>query len=216
MNNYYNYIMELIKKYFSNLDIKQLKTMSYMYCLYMFWNKKINLISKKSSYDFYKNHVLHSLSISKIINFKNGSYIMDIGTGGGFPGIPLSIIFPKSNFILVESINKKTNALKYIVKELKLNNIEIICNRVENINDKFDFIINRYVAKISKIILWTKNNFLSKSRDNQFSNGIFSLKGGNLTNEFIKVPKLMEFNLECYFNNILYKDKKLVYIPMIY
>ncbi|WP_212113185.1 16S rRNA (guanine(527)-N(7))-methyltransferase RsmG [Candidatus Shikimatogenerans silvanidophilus] len=174
--------MHLIKEFFPYLTKNQIEKFSLMKEIYNFWNNKINIISKKSLNNFYIIHVLHSLSIAKIITFVPKTIIMDLGTGGGFPGIPLSIFFEKSYFFLIDSIKKKISIVKEIINELNLKNVYAYSIRAENIEYKFDFIINRFVMKMPLLVKLVKNKFILKSK-NVFKNGIFSFKGGNLKNE---------------------------------
>ncbi|WP_185865238.1 16S rRNA (guanine(527)-N(7))-methyltransferase RsmG [Blattabacterium cuenoti] len=208
--------MELIKKYFPNLMTNQLNQLFYLKDLYKYWNFFINVISRKTSYnyDFYQNHVLFCLSIAKIFSFKSGSKIMDLGTGGGFPGIPLSILFPNSQFILVDSIRKKIKVVKKIVSYLNIKNVYPICIRAEKIDQKFDFIVTRGVAKINIIQNWIKNKF-KKKYTIQNKTGTLYLKGGDLSEEKNTFPYAMEYSLKEYFEEPFFFDKKIVWIPNI-
>lgn len=207
--------MELIKKYFPTLTIKQINNLIQMENLYIYWNSRINLISRKTIQDIYQQHILYSLSISKVIQFSPKTYIMDVGTGGGFPGIPLAIIFPEIQFFLIDSINKKIKVIKDITEKLNLNNVFSYCIRVEQVNKKFDFILSRGVAKIPKFYSLVKNKFQFKSQ-NILNNGIFYLKGGDLTEELKNFPQAIEFPISNYFEEYFFITKKIVYIPIIY
>lgn len=205
--------MELIIKYFPNIKVKQKQKLIYMEEIYNFWNKKVNLISRKNISYFYEQHVLHALGIAKFIKFVDNTSIMDLGTGGGFPGIPLAIMFPNSYFALIDSNNKKINILKNIIRELKLENVELFCIRAENINKKFDFIVNRAVTKLLKLFFWINNkiNFYSK---NKIDNGIISLKGGDMRFELKKFPHAKELLLSNFFKESFFIKKKIIYLSV--
>lgn len=172
--------MELITHYFSNLTEEQKNQFAQLLPLYTFWNEKINVISRKDLDNFYERHVLHSLSIAKVISFQSGETVLDIGTGGGFPGIPLAILFPDTNFILVDSIQKKITVVNEVVKALDLKNITAIAERAENIQQPIDYIVTRAVAKMSDLIYWSKNKHPKK---------IIALKGGDLKEELALIKK---------------------------
>ena len=205
--------MDIIHKYFPELSKKQIDQFSKLESLYESWNNKINVISRKDISSLYLKHVLHSLSIAKFIQFNNGTKIIDVGTGGGFPGIPLAILFPECKFHLVDSIQKKVRVVDAVSEELCLNNVTTECNRVENIDDKFDFILIRAVAQMSKIIKWTLNN-INPDSNNLILNGIIALKGGDLNKELFKIENKKIMAINDYFDNHYFNDKKLVYIPI--
>lgn len=205
--------MELIVKYFPNIEFKKKEQLFYMEEIYNFWNKRVNLISKKSMLFFYEQHVLHALGIAKFIKFVYNTSIMDLGTGGGFPGIPLAIMFPNSYFSLIDSNNKKINILKNIIKELGLKNVELFCIRAENINRKFDFILNRAVTKMLKIYYWINDKIKSDSK-NIIPNGIISLKGGDMTDELKKFPYAKQLPLNNYFKENFFIKKKIIYLSI--
>ncbi|XCI74810.1 MAG: 16S rRNA (guanine(527)-N(7))-methyltransferase RsmG [Flavobacteriales bacterium] len=204
--------MQLIQEYFPKLNPRQTECLIRMGALYTYWNVRINLISRKTAENFYKQHVLHALGIAKVINFLPGACIMDVGTGGGFPGIPLAILFPESQFLLIDSIVKKIKAVKAITKELDLNNVQLQCIRVEAVEEKFDFILSRAVTQIPQLYNWVKDKFRTKSQ-HVLPNGILSLKGGELSEELKNFPQAVEFPLTDYFKIAFFEGKKVVYIP---
>ena len=206
--------MEIIASYFKDLSPSMINQFGKLFELYSNWNKKINLISRKDIENLYIHHVLHSLSIAKVIQFIDNTKIVDIGTGGGFPGIPLAIIFPNVNFYLIDSTRKKINVVNNIIQEINLKNAIAIHNRIENIKDKFDFAVGRAVTSVSKLISLVSNNFLTENR-NSLKNGIIYLKGEEITNEVkhmnrnYKVFKISDIFSECYF-----KSKIIIHIEM--
>ena len=199
----------IINKYF-DLSTTQVSKMEQMFDVYRFWNNRVNLISRKDFQYFYERHVLHSLSIRKYFDFNDSTKIMDLGTGGGFPGVPLAIMFPNVMFVLVDSINKKTTALTEIVKEIGLNNIIILNQRAETVNDRFDFIISRAVAKLSQIEMWTNGKF-SSNHKHSFKNGLICLKGGDLSEE-INNKKVTIYPISEIFEEDFFLKKKIIYI----
>ena len=199
----------IINKYF-DLSTTQVSKMEQMFDVYRFWNNRVNLISRKDFQYFYERHVLHSLSICKYFDFNDSTKIMDLGTGGGFPGVPLAIMFPNVMFFLVDSINKKTTALTEIVKEIGLNNIIILNQRAETVNDRFDFIISRAVAKLSQIEMWTNGKF-SSNHKHSFKNGLICLKGGDLSEE-INNKKVTIYPISEIFEEDFFLKKKIIYI----
>ena len=202
--------MKLILKYFPNLTDDQIQMFKELEVLYKEWNSRINVISRKDIDDLYLKHVLHSLSIAKFISFKKNTSILDVGTGGGFPGIPLAIIFPDCNFLLVDSINKKINVVKEISNTLKLTNVSYNAIRVEKLKTKHDFIVSRAVTRMNKFRNLVKG-LISNKNDNEIKNGIIYLKGGDLTDEMINI-KHQKVNISDYFDEVFFETKKIVYL----
>ena len=203
--------MKIILDKFPDLSEKQISQFSKLKDIYTYWNDKINVISRKDIENIYLRHILHSLAIAKFINFKNGTTVLDLGTGGGFPGIPLSIIFPKTNFILSDSIKKKILVVNEIVKQLGLENVKSEWSRAENLNHKYDFLVTRAVAKMPKIIEWSKGNFNPISI-NDISNGIIALKGGDVKEELLGIEQKKIVDIKNFFDNHYFIDKKIVYV----
>ena len=204
--------MNLIAKYFTSLNNDQLQKLETLYSIYSQWNSKINLISRKDIDYFYLHHVLHSLSIAKFYQFKSGSTVMDVGTGGGFPGIPLSILFPKVNFHLVDSIGKKIRVIEAVKKELNLKNVQMYNDRMENIDLTVDFVVCRAVAPMKTLVKWIGGN-ISRNHRLERKNGLICLKGGDLSEELkeIKLKEIIELNT--FFKESFFETKKLVYVP---
>lgn len=202
--------MKLILKYFPNLNDDQIQKFKELEVLYKEWNSRINVISRKDIDDLYLKHVLHSLSIAKFISFKKNTSILDVGTGGGFPGIPLAIIFPDCNFLLVDSINKKINVVKEISNTLKLTNVSYNAIRVEKLKTKHDFIVSRAVTRMNKFRNLVKG-LISNKNDNEIKNGIIYLKGGDLTEEMMNI-KHQKVNISDYFDEEFFETKKIVYL----
>lgn len=205
--------MNLIAKYFSSLNNLQLQKLESLYSVYAAWNSKINLISRKDMNYFYLHHVLHSLSIAKFYQFKSGSRVMDVGTGGGFPGIPLSIFFPDVNFHLVDSIGKKINVIKVIREELNLKNVNTHNVRMEKIDLTVDFVVCRAVAPMETLVNWVGDNVSKKHRQVR-KNGFICLKGGDLSEELKKFKSKQIIGLSTYFQEKFFETKSLVYIPL--
>ena len=205
--------MKLIQKYFNDLSRDQLIQFEKLESLYKYWNSKINVISRKDISSLYLKHVLHSLAIAKFIQFSRGTHIIDVGTGGGFPGIPLAILFPDAKFHLIDSIEKKVKVVDAVSNELVLDNVTTQCKRVEDIDDKFDFILTRAVADMSTILKWTVNN-ISPNSNNLVPNGIIALKGGDLDKEFSRVENKKIVAINDYFDDHYFINKKLVYVPV--
>lgn len=206
--------MELILKYFPDLTEDQIDKFSKLSALYQDWNLKINVVSRKDIDELYLRHVLHSLAIAKVITFKNGTKIMDVGTGGGFPGVPLAILFPECHFHLVDSIGKKLKVVNEVVTGLKLDNVETTNARVEDINDDYyDFIISRAVAAMPTFVHWIKGK-IAKDQNHDLKNGILYLKGGDLTAELQDYKTAKIYPISAFFDEAFYDTKKVVHLPI--
>lgn len=205
--------MDLIKKYFNSLTNTQLEQFEAMLPFYEDWNSKINLVSRKDMEHFYEHHVLHSLAIAQYTSFKDFTEIMDAGTGGGFPGIPLAILFPKASFHLVDSIGKKIKVVHEAVTVLQLNNVTVEQTRIEQVDQTFDFIISRAVTNLSDFVGWTGNKFHKKSF-NSVPNGIIYLKGGDLIEELKQIRgfKRHIINISDYFSDPYFETKKIIHL----
>ena len=207
--------MTIIQKYFNDLTIEQLSQFAKLELLYKDWNSKINVISRKDINELYLRHVLHSLSIAKLISFKDDTCILDVGTGGGFPGIPLAILFPNCRFHLVDSIQKKITVVNNVVKELDLKNVKTSCSRVETISEKYDFVVSRAVTNMKDFVSWIKFK-INKNSFNDFKNGVLYLKGGDLEDELKSFKNVKTFELSEIFNEDFFIQKKVVYLPIKY
>ena len=204
--------MTEIDKYFPKLTQEQKEKYSKLVQLYKYWNSKVNLISRKDIDNLEINHILHSLSIVKIVSFKDSTSVLDVGTGGGLPGIPLAIFFPKVNFTLIDSIGKKIKVVKSICSELSINNVDAINDRVENHLDHYDFILSRAVTRMDNFYKLVYKNFRYDS-SNKIKNGIISLKGGDLDEELKDFKKKNIYDINEYFNYEFFQTKKIIYIP---
>ena len=207
--------MQLILKYFPNLTEDQIEKFKKLQELYEDWNLKINVVSRKDIDELYLRHVLHSLGIAKVIAFKDGSKILDVGTGGGFPGIPLAILFQECSFHLVDSIAKKLKVVNEVVDGLGLTNVKTTHSRVEGIDDTFDFIVSRAVAAMPTFVHWTKGK-IAKQQNNNLKNGILYLKGGDLSEELQDYKTTTIYNLSDYFDEDFFETKKVVHLPIKY
>jgi len=207
--------MELILKYFPNLSELQINQFEALLSLYKDWNSKINVISRKDIDELYLRHVLHSLAIAKVMPFAKKSSILDVGTGGGFPGVPLAIMFPECQFHLVDSINKKLKVINGVAESLELSNIKTTHSRVEDIDEQFDFIVSRAVTAMPEFTKWVKGK-IKKEQKNEFKNGILYLKGGDLTEELKQYTTVKLFPLIDCFEEDFFETKKVVYLPMKY
>lgn len=206
--------MELIQKYFPDLSDLQIERFTALQGLYTEWNAKINVISRKDIEELYLHHVLHSLGIAKIIQFAPMTMVLDVGTGGGFPGIPLAILFEEVEFHLIDSIGKKINVVKAIAEALGLKNVEARQERAEQVhNGMYDFVLSRGVTRALPFYEWVKNKF-SKNQYNKLPNGILHLKGGDLTEELKELKRRYKvFELKNYFEEEFFETKKVIYIP---
>ncbi|GAA4270740.1 16S rRNA (guanine(527)-N(7))-methyltransferase RsmG [Aquimarina gracilis] len=207
--------MTILDKYFQNLTEEQQEQFSKLGDLYTEWNAKINVISRKDIESLYERHVLHSLGIAKILEFKAGSHVLDVGTGGGFPGVPLAIMFPETQFYLVDVIAKKIRVVNEVVKALGLTNIRAEQRRAGTFDDRFDFVVSRAVTNMPDFVKWVRKNIAKKS-NHELQNGILYLKGGDLTEELALFPKAVEHNLSDYFEEEFFETKKVVYLPLKY
>ena len=205
--------MDIILKYFKNLSDNQIAQFSKLQELYEDWNLKINVVSRKDIDELYLRHVLHSLGIAKVMEFKPGAKVMDVGTGGGFPGIPLAILFPETQFHLVDSIGKKIKVVDEVVAGLELQNVKTTHGRVEDVKDTYDFIVSRAVAQMETFVRWNKGK-IAKKQNHDLKNGILYLKGGDLTEELQKYTTATIYNLPDYFDEPFFETKKVVHLPM--
>ena len=206
--------MDRILNYFPHLSSSQKEQFSELGPLYAEWNERINVISRKDIEALYLRHVLHSLGIAKVQDFLPGSRVLDIGTGGGFPGVPLAIMFPETKFVLVDSIGKKIKVVGEVARELGLENVEAVHGRAEKQKGQFDFIVSRAVTNMSDFVKWTRKKFLKESR-HSLPNGILYLKGGDLREELKPFPKARIYPLSDYFEEDFFETKKVVYLPGI-
>lgn len=205
--------MDKLLQIFPNLTAEQLKQFELLQGLYSEWNAKINLISRKDMGSFFERHVLHSLGIACVMKFKEGAKVLDVGTGGGFPGIPLAILFPETEFYLIDSIGKKIKVVQEISNELGLKNITSSHMRAEDFTTKVDFVVSRAVTKMETFVPWIKKNIRSTHK-HDFKNGILYLKGGDLSEELASFTRAKEFSLQTYFSAPFFETKKVVYLPL--
>jgi len=207
-------LISLIQKYFGNLTPLQTEQFEKLYDLYSFWNSQINVISRKDIDFLYEKHILHSLGIAKVIQFKPGTKVMDVGTGGGFPGIPLAILFPETEFLLVDGVGKKIKVVNEVSLGLNLKNVVARQQRAEEVKDKFHFIVSRAVTEFPVFYNWVKEKFL-KENFNDLKNGILYLKGGDLQEEFGPLYNRAKFyDLKDFFEEEFFETKKVVYFKV--
>lgn len=207
--------MEVISQNFPELSEIQLKQFSMLEDLYIDWNAQINVISRKDIEALYVKHVLHSLGIAKVQPFLPGSKILDVGTGGGFPGIPLAIMFPETQFVLVDSIGKKIKVVEAVAEALGLQNVTAIHARAEKVQGEFDFIVSRAVTKMDDFVKWVRKKIRRKN-NHQLKNGVLYLKGGDLSEELQNFPSAKLYDLTDYFNDPFFETKKVVHVPIKY
>ena len=207
--------MEAITTYFTDLTEEQIKQFEQLEGLYKEWNAQINVISRKDIDELYVRHVLHSLAIAKVQQFKPKSKVLDVGTGGGFPGIPLAILFPETKFYLVDSIGKKIKVVQEVAKALGLKNVRAEHCRAENVKGEFDFIVSRAVTNMDDFVKWTRKK-VAKKHNHALPNGILYLKGGDLTKELANFPKATIYDLPTYFSEDFFETKKVVHVPLKY
>jgi len=206
--------MNLIRKYFPDLTAEQEKQLSMLHELYAYWNERINVISRKDIENLEERHILHSMAIAKIIQFKPGTKVLDVGTGGGFPGIPLAILFPETKFTLVDSIGKKIKVVNEIVQATGISNVRAIQLRAEDVDGRFDFIISRAVTKLPVFMKWVRNK-IAKENKNTLRNGILYLKGGDMEEELSRLKHAYAiYDLDINFPMEFFHSKKLVYIAL--
>lgn len=206
--------MEEIKKYFSGLNDIQLFQFEQLYELYVDWNSKINVISRKDIENLYVHHVLHSLAIAQVVRFKAGSSVLDVGTGGGFPGIPLAILFPDVKFTLIDSIGKKIKVGTEVSRSIGLKNIELKHLRVQDEKGKYDFVVSRAVMPLDDLVKLVKKN-VAKDAKNALPNGLICLKGGELQHEILPYKNVADmFEISEFFKEEFFKTKKIVYVPL--
>ena len=206
--------MELITKYFPDLTNDQLDKFRKLEELYLEWNSRINVISRKDMEHFYERHVLHSLGIAKVMQFLPGAQVLDVGTGGGFPGIPLAILFPETKFLLVDSIGKKIKVVQEVAVAAEITNVEAIKARAEDVKGKYDFVVSRAVTTLPDFVKWVETKIKRESR-NTLQNGILYLKGGDLETELAPLQnKCLVFNLGDYFEEAFFETKKVVHVAL--
>ena len=205
--------MEQIIKYFPDLTLVQRSQFEQLEALYQDWNAKINVISRKDIDELYTKHILHSLAIAKIQKFEPGTYVLDVGTGGGFPGIPLAILFPETRFYLIDVILKKINVVNAVADALELKNVKAEQMRAENVKGDFDFIVSRAVTNMTDFVSWTKDK-IKKQNKHELANGILYLKGGDLSEELKNFPKATEYSIADFFEDAFFETKKVVHLPL--
>ena len=202
-----------LNSFFPNLSSIQQEQFEQLLPLYTFWNAQINVVSRKDIGLLMERHVLHSLAIAKIVDFQKGTKIMDVGTGGGFPGIPLAILFPEVQFHLVDSIGKKIKVVQQVASGLELQNVSVTNARVETVTGQYDFIVSRAVAQMETFVGWVKNRVAKKS-NHDLKNGILYLKGGDLTQELALFPKATIYPISSFYKEAFFDTKTVVHLPL--
>ncbi|MGE5449037.1 MAG: 16S rRNA (guanine(527)-N(7))-methyltransferase RsmG [Bacteroidales bacterium] len=206
--------MDIIRKYFTDLTDQQLDRFGRLGALYEDWNAKINVISRKDIEQLYERHILHSMAIAKIIRFKPGTTILDVGTGGGFPGIPLAILFPETSFMLVDSIAKKIKVVHEVAQALGLENVRAEHQRVEEVNQRFDFVVSRAVTAFPRFVEMTSSK-VSRQSQNDLANGILYLKGGDFEEEVSQFGQQVQiYNLYDFFEEEFFETKRLIHLTL--
>lgn len=205
--------MQLIQKYFKNLTEEQTRQFTELEKLYLEWNQKINVISRKDVGHLYERHVLHALSIAKVIEFLPQSKILDVGTGGGFPGIPLAILFPEARFHLIDAIGKKITVVQAVADALQLKNVKAEHIRADQVKGQYDFIVSRAVTNMPDFVKWVKGKTL-KTNNHTLENGILYLKGGDLSEELKTYQRAVCYNISDFFEEAFFETKKVVYLPL--
>ena len=205
--------MKKLLTYFPTINDLQQQQLQQLRGLYADWNRKINVISRKDIDALYERHVLHSLGIAKVITFHPNANILDVGTGGGFPGIPLAILFPETNFYLIDSIQKKIRVVEAIAKAIDLNNLKASYLRAEDVEGQFDFVVSRAVTQMPRFVGWVKNK-ISTSQQHELPNGILALTGGDLTAELLDYPNAKVYPLDRYFHEQFFATKAVVHLPL--
>ena len=207
--------LKIIEKYFPNLTDDQKEQFQQLKPLYEEWNAQINVISRKDIESLYERHVLHSLSLAKFISFKDRTKLMDLGCGGGFPGIPLAILFPKVSFTMIDSIGKKIKVVQEITDAIGLNNVKVHHMRAEKVNDCFDFVITRAVAPMMDLVKWTRKKYI-KEQKHAIENGVIALKGGDLSQELASWGnRKTTVHLYDYFEEAFFETKKIIHVPVV-
>ena len=206
--------MDIILKYFPDLTERQREQFAALLPLYQEWNAQINVISRKDMEHFYEHHVLHSLAIAKVLQFKPMTEVLDVGTGGGFPGVPLAIMFPDARFTLIDSIGKKIKVVSDVIERIGLTNTKAMQIRAEQLDGEFDFVVSRAVTTLGEFVPWVKNK-ISKSQYNDMRNGILYLKGGDLKNELFPFRhKVKTWDISDFFEEEFFETKKVIYLPL--
>lgn len=206
---------QIILKYFPNLTKIQQKQFALLEELHLDWNEKINVISRKDIDELYIRHILHSLAIAKVFEFQKGHKVLDVGTGGGFPGIPLAILFPDTQFHLIDSIGKKIMVVEEIAQMLDLENVTAEQKRAEKVKTKYHFVVSRAVTQMPRFVAWVRQKFERNPLPNQkLANGILYLKGGDLTDELADYPQAIQYKISDYFEEEFFETKKVVYLPL--
>lgn len=208
-------VTHILLKYFPHLNLKQQKQFDKLFDIYFFWNAQINVISRRDIDMLYERHILHSLAIAKIYEFAPKTEVLDVGTGGGFPGIPLAILFPETHFTLIDAIEKKIKVVSHVAEALGLENVTALHCRADQVNKKFDFIVSRAVTSLKEFYPWISSKFTNNLISKQFNNGVFYLKGGDLSDEIAEagLKKVQLFPIKNFFDEDFFETKYVVYFP---